>query len=191
MSYDHWGTPVDVIEKVKDIFGGSIDLDAASNRTCQEYIQAKEYYGLDNDKDALTRTWNHNHIWLNPPYSAGNISRFVDKAIYEWDVRDFDQSVPSPKQMMILTNVQSDSKWFHILLNSCDTVLFWKGRIKFLKVIDGKAYEKWEGEKSKAEGKGKIGNSPRYVNSLFYFGNNSDRFREAFKDKGTFLQVKR
>lgn len=214
MSFDQWLTDPKVLSLVREVFNGSIDYDPASNIVAQEYVQAKEFcvdpngidgidtwgYGdcpADNMHfDGLKGQWKGN-TFVNPPYSAGNIDKFVERAIYHWDTRDHDVTNPDTiHQMIMLVNSSTDCGWYHTLLNSCDTVLLYKGRIKFWKIMPDengrmKAYEKWEGEKSKSEGKGKIGNSPRYLSTLFYFGRNSDRFREAFKEKGTFLQVKR
>lgn len=207
MSYDEWMTPPEVIELARKAMG-SIDFDPASNLVAQEYVKAKEFCimpdsneivndgGLDTNfpinchYNGLEQYW-HGNVWCNPPYSAGNIDAFVDKAIDEWINNAYWSNTDGNgvNQMLYLVNSATDTRWYHKLLHSASSVLLWRGRIKFWKIVNGEALEKWEGVKSKAEGKGKIGNSPRYLNTLFYFGSNVSRFKEVFVDKGTFLKV--
>lgn len=208
MAFDEWMTNPEVLELARTCMG-RITFDPASNLVAQKYVRADKYcvsleeiahingrYIHDEMHipegcllDGLKQFWNGN-VWCNPPYSAGNIDLFVDKALYEWDgsYREID-SGECVNQMLFLVNSATDAKWYHKLLNSASCTLLWKGRIKFWKIANGEALEKWEGEKSKAEGKGKVGNSPRYLNTLFYFGSGILRFKEAFKGKGTFLKT--
>lgn len=203
--YDQWMTPPNIIELARETMG-SIDFDPASNYIAQQYVKAEEYCIApeDNGKDmlieeiygqgyvnGLSRYW-HGNVWCNPPYSAGTIDAFEHHAMWEWS-RDSVIYKDTISQMMFLTNSATDARWYHDLLANCSVLLLWRGRIKFWKMFDGKAHEKWEGEKSKAEGKGKIGNSPRYLNSLFYFGRTSeqiDNFCNLWQDKGTIVCVR-
>lgn len=191
MAYDEWMTNPNVIELVREAMG-SIDYDPASNFVAQQYIKATEYCiapndGVDIPEDisgqcyvnGLTRNWQGN-VFLNPPYSTGNIDRFVAKSLDEW-------AHPRVNQMIILVNSATDTAWYHRLLAESNVVLLWRGRIKFWKIENGQVHEKWEGVKSKEAGLGKVGNSPRYLNTLFYFGSHTDRFRSVFENKGTFL----
>ena len=192
MPFDDWMTNPSVINMADKMLGG-IDFDPASNWVAQQYVRANtfcvtptEYAAMRPNwhgnvkRDGLWETWSGN-VWLNPPYSAGNIDRFTDKALIEWKLNH-------PTQMIVLVNSATDAKWYHKLLKASSCTLFWKGRIKFWKIFDGKAHEKWEGQKSKEKGIGKIGNSPRYLNTLFYFGDNVDRFHHIFDGKGTFME---
>lgn len=207
MPFDEWMTDPKVIELARATMG-SIDFDPASNMVAQRYVKAHsfcvhpdEYNVVDFIKydvlrDGLDQVW-HGNVWCNPPYSAGNIDRFVDKAIDEWNGSiallddDYYSRSRCIQQMMILVNSATDTKWYHKLLEHSSCTLLWRGRIKFWKIQDGKAHEKWEGEKSKEKGLGKIGNAPRYLNTLFYFGSSVERFKETFKEKGTFIHVSR
>lgn len=207
MGYDHWMTPPAEIELVRD-YMGRINIDPASNFVAQEYVQADAYaydykdelniynstpkYGVPHI-DGLSMRWVGN-IWLNPPYSAGLIDRFADKAIEEWNF-EYPNSAYGPKhwavnRMLILVNSQTDTGWYHKLMGAATRVFLYRGRLKYWKIFDGKAHPKWEGEKSKAEGKGKIGNSPRYLNTLFLFERDSSRlklFKELYGHKGQIL----
>jgi hypothetical protein len=185
---DQWMTPPNVLELARGCMG-SIDMDTASNPAAQEYVQAKlfcvdptiSFDYLKNESmlhDGLQQMRCGN-VWCNPPYSRGNVDQFVDKAILEKD---------NVGNMLFLVNSATDTEWYHKLLQSSSAVCLWRGRMKFWKIIDDKAYEKWEDEKSKSEGRNKAGNNPRCLNSLFYFGKNVDRFHYWFGDKGTILE---
>jgi hypothetical protein len=200
---DQFMTPPDVIEDARRVMGG-IDLDPASHWIAQEYVKAKRFcvdpssmeewlgYG-DCPPDnlifgGLTYNWsNANYsVWCNPPYSRGLINQFVNKALEEWN-----KNTPfSIENMMLLTNSQTDTKWYQNLLNECSAACLHRGRMKFWKMFDGKAHEKWEGEKSKQEGRGRISNQPRYLNTVFYFTRgNIDTFVDVFGKHGTIVQV--
>lgn len=198
MPYDHWMTPPKVLSLVRQC--GDIDLDPASNLVAQEYVKAAHFcvdpyttefdgYGVcppDNCTfDGLTFSW-YGNVFCNPPYSRGNIDAFVDKAIAE---------LPNVDQTFFLVNSATDTAWYHKLVENFHFTALWRGRMKFWKIdIDaGVAYDKWEGEKSKQIGRGKVGNSPRYLNTLFYHGSAVKRLRfyEVFSPHATILTTQR
>lgn len=205
--FDQWMTDPRWIEMIRNCMG-SINYDPASNLVAQEYVQADTFcvhpddidkwgYGdcpPDNMKfDGLKQEW-HGNVFCNPPYSAGNIDKFSDKIIQEYTRWNQSEDIDARTdnyvyQMIILVNSANDTRWYQQLLKYSQATLFVKGRIKFWKIENGKAWEKWEGVKSKEKGLGKIGNSPRYINTLFYFGTvqGTLRFKEVFGDKGTIM----
>lgn len=201
MSFDEWLTEPSIIELARATMG-SIDFDPASNIVAQEYVKAGTYCSLEDKElfipnrlyDGLKQEW-HGNVWLNPPYSRDNIDAFVDEAIDQWhkdkeiNLRKLDNGELYVKQMMILVNSATDARWYHMLLKYSNVILLWRGRIKFWKIENGKAHEKWIGQVAKEKGSDKESNSPRYLNTMFYMGNNVDRFKEVFKGKGTFLHV--
>lgn len=198
MAYDHFMTPPHLLEKVKQFYGGTIDFDAASNFIAQKYVHAHrfavtqkdtdEYLTIDNSLpygnhvvvNSLVHLWKYSNIWLNPPYSRDLIKQFTYKAIEERQ---------NYQQLLYLVNTCSDTSWYHRMLHFADAMLLFRGRLKFWKIFNGEAHEKWEGEKSKTEGRGKIGNSPRFLNTLFYVGNNKQKFREHFLHFGTIIDL--
>jgi DNA N-6-adenine-methyltransferase (Dam) len=202
MPFDEWSTPPDWIELIRSAMG-SIDLDPCSNSASAKIVKATERYGLDIDKNGLDLQWGGN-IFCNPPYSAGNIDQFVDKAISEWGDYNWSANYAykayNVSQMVLLVNSATDTKWYHKLLKHCSLVLLVKGRIKFWKVFDGpdgyKAYPEWEGQLS-IERRAKdlslapvVGNSPRYLNTLFFFARHAGdivRFYRTFRTHGTIL----
>ncbi len=201
---DQFMTPPDWIELARSCMS-SIDFDPASNAIAQQYVKAnywaahpvdfeKEKYNWDNVLcDGLTCNWEGN-VWCNPPYSGGNIDAFVNKAITEW----ITPSKSSVNQMLILVNSATDTNWYHRLLVNCTAALLVKGRIKFWKMFDGDAHAVWEGELSKKrraanpELKPKVGNSPRYLNTLFYYSRANQPlqpFIDTFGNKGKIIRT--
>lgn len=198
MAFDNWLTCPTWIELARTCMG-NIDFDPASNMVAQDYVKASTFCISPDDAqdiilptnclvNGITAGW-HGNVWLNPPYSRDNIDAFVTKAMDEWYDYSYIWTGTDYKvnQMLILVNSSTDSEWYHTLMQCCDAALLVRGRIKFWKIMNGKAYEKWEGEKSKLEGKNKIGNSPRYLSTLFYFGDNKDQFQEVYQEKGTIV----
>lgn len=172
---DDWMTPPPVIELARQYLG-CIDLDPASHAAAQKYVQADTYY--TKETNGLDASW-HGNVWCNPPYSKGLIDGFTQKAIEEWKAGE------SVENMLLLVNAQCDTKWFQSLLNSASAVCFWKGRMKFYKIIDGVAYGKWKSSKT-----GKMTNSPRYINTVFCFSRkNTARFHSLYFPYGKVLDL--
>ena len=67
LSYEsnEWYTPVEIIEAVRVVLGGSIDLDPASTPEANEVIRAKKIYTIEDN--GLRWQW-HGTVWMNPPY---------------------------------------------------------------------------------------------------------------------------
>lgn len=174
MPFDNWCTPDYIIEKVRNAMG-SIDLDPATHPAAQSIVKATNYYTIETN--GLDKEWKGN-IWLNPPYSRGNIDLFVDKAISEWNEKF------NADKMCILVNSQTDTAWYHKLLNSADCVLLFRKRIKFWKIEGNEVHKRW-----KSSTTGKMTNAPRYLNSLFWFGNyDCYPFIQQFDNEGTIMQ---
>lgn len=189
MAFDEWMTDPIWIELIRKCMH-SIDYDPCSNLVAQKYVKATEFCILDSAAnypencyiDGLQQRWftkDRKNVFVNPPYSRNNVDQFVDKAIHE-----LDSYSALDDQMIMLVNSATDCFWYHKLLARSSATLFIRGRIKFWKIMDGKAHAKWEGVMSKEKGLNKIGNSPRYLNTLFYFGTNIGRFNEVFNSRG-------
>lgn len=59
-----WYTPAWVVDKVRNIFGGVIDLDPASDAVGNKTVQATNYY-TERD-NGLLQPW-YGNVWLNYP----------------------------------------------------------------------------------------------------------------------------
>ena len=119
---DEWGTPewaFELSKKIEPIYG----FDAACNMgNC-----LIEEQGLFTD--SLTLDWGSvvdykTAIWCNPPYSRGNINKFIDKALYE--------AKENGVRSVFLVRFDPTAKWFQKAFKSgyCDIYMIPK-RIKF------------------------------------------------------------
>jgi ParB family chromosome partitioning protein len=159
LSSDEWYTPMEYIEAVRDLYGGIIDLDPASNEEAQKIVQATTYYTQDDD--GLNHDWSGN-IFLNPPFSQPLVQMFIQKAIETYD------DSPST-QIVIIVNNATDTEWFHELLSNGPCCLT-RGRIQF-----------WRpGEHSTANRQGQ---------AIFYLGANPTSFTRIFSTFGTVITL--
>ena len=153
---NEWYTPPEYIYSVIEVFGAAIDLDPASSHTANKIVGAQKYFTIQDD--GLSQEW-HGTIFLNPPYSAGLISRFVDKAI--------DEVYNQPeKEAIILVNNATETQWFQKLCKHCDAVCFPAGRIQYLSE------------------NGEARNSPIQGQAFFYLGLNTVGFTTVFSQHG-------
>ena len=174
--YNEWQTPPEFLDLVRDFYEGEIELDPASNAVAQKNVRALEYYSIEEGRDGLTLPWRGRNVFCNPPYSRDLIALFVQKAV--------DESKYPSTEIIMLVNSSTDTHWYHTLIENSDAVLLWRGRLKFWKIYDGRAHPTWELAEN---GLGKIGNSPRYLNSVFYLGSRANRFKEMFWKYGSIL----
>lgn len=152
-----WYTPGMYIEKVRAVMG-SIDVDPASCDFAQELINAEIYF--TSETNGLDKSWNGN-VYMNPPYARGKIVLFTNKLKEEI-------KSGNTKQAIIITNSDTDTSWYHNLMEMSDAACLTKGRIKFYN-------EKGEGE-------------PLCGQTIFYIGKNVDKFIQHFSDVGIIIR---
>lgn len=155
---DEWFTPSQYIEAARGVLG-IIDLDPASNEVAQETVKATSFYTMS--ENGLDQEWFGN-VWLNPPYSRGLITAFIDKALVQWSQNHIEQ-------MIILVNNATDANWFQSMLEYDCAVCFPDHRIKF--------YDQ-NGEQS----------SPVNGQAFCYFGLNKNNFVNVFEQFGTVME---
>lgn len=123
---DCWETPDDLFARYDATY--HFVLDAAANELNHK---CDHWLGSGGDaEDALTVNWplETGNIWLNPPYSRGRQSAFVEKALSECYL----QGDRSNNHVVCLLPARTDTKLFHdtILASGAD-VEFLRGRVKF------------------------------------------------------------
>ncbi len=116
-----WFTPPTIIAAARRVMGG-IDLDPATCPAAQAIIGATTYYTVDDS--GLFHAWT-GRIWLNPPFDAPTIRRFVVKLVDAYHAGDVQQAV-------LLTDAATDTRWFHVALDGATAVCFHRGRVRFL-----------------------------------------------------------
>ena len=119
---DEWGTPQWLFDLLKKEFSFQLDAAASDNNAlCDEYFTEEQ--------DALQYDWKDGDlcridtVFLNPPYSAGNIDRFMQKAYEE-----------SQKGAVVVCLVPcaTDTKWWHNYAMKAQEIRFIKGRVRFV-----------------------------------------------------------
>jgi len=150
-------TPKEIIQSIKKVLG-SIDLDPASCDFAQKIIQAKTYF--TEADDGLSKKWFGN-IFLNPPYQMPEIKIFTDKLIDE---------LPNIKSAILLTNNNTDTKWFYKCAREARLICFTNGRISF-----------YTEEKTRTQ--------PTNGQAFFYFGKDENSFIDVFKEIGLIFRL--
>lgn len=125
-----WYTPMFVINFVKYVFGGKIDLDPASNHVANRIVGATRYF--DKSNDGLAQSWNlplltpPRTVFCNAPYGRGNVTgRWWQKMVEEFRLNHFDVGI-------FLANAKTETAWFQDALETCPILLptprirFWK-----------------------------------------------------------------
>ena len=112
-SHPHGGTPDFLIQKLKDEYNIS-SFDPCPNNPIF---------------DGLNIEWPGEVIFVNPPYSRGQISKWVQKCYQEW---------LKGKTIIMLIPSYTDTIYFHEYIYGKARLEFIKGRLKF-KGYDAKA----------------------------------------------------
>ena len=149
-----WHTPLKYINAAREVMG-VIDLDPASSDEAQIKIDAERYFTPKHD--GLTGKWG-GRIWLNPPYSQPLIAQFIEKLIAEYKAGNV-------KEAIVLTHNYTDTVWFHSAESAAALICFTSGRIPFESV------------------RGEIA-QPTQGQVFFYYGKNSDKFKNVFSAYG-------
>lgn len=158
---NEWYTPAQFTDAARSVMGG-IDLDPASSDIANETVNASHYYTIDDD--GLQKQW-AGRVWMNPPYSGGNMEKFIDKFVLHYAAGDITQAI-------VLTNNATETGWFHDLLSCAKALCLVRGRIKFVTR---------EGDKP---------NSPIQGQVIMYFGNDVDGFAKVFLSFGKVLYAR-
>ena len=143
-------TPKPYIEAAREVMG-AIDLDPASNAIAQKTVGALEWY--DEKSDGLVRDW-RGRVFLNPPYKYPLVAQFIDKLCDEYNVGRISAAI-------LLTNNNTDTRWWHRAVELASGVCFTAGRINFYKA-DGQITQPTNGQ------------------NFFYFGRETESFRRVF-----------
>ena len=114
---DEYYTPKEIIEAAREVMGGIIDLDPASNPIAQKTVQAKRYFTKDDD--GLKQRWSGN-VFLNPPFS--NLDGFADKLMSEFKVIS---------QAVFIGRMDVGTKWGQKLMDNSNAFCVPKRRIQF------------------------------------------------------------
>lgn len=116
---DEWATPQDLFDTLHAEY--HFTLDACATR---ENAKLPVYYSKE--EDGLTRSWSRQRVWINPPYTKGQIKRWLAKARQALDSEGC-------KLVVFLVPARTDTAWFHdyVYKKPHVEVQFIRGRLKF------------------------------------------------------------
>lgn len=114
---EHWSTPQNLFDSMNLKYCFTLDVCAdTTNYKVKNYFTEKQ--------NGLSKSWQGNVCWCNPPYSRGKIEEWVRKASLE---------VSDECTIVMLLPARTDTKWFHdyIYSNPNCKITFLRGRLKF------------------------------------------------------------
>ncbi|GIL79511.1 hypothetical protein Vretimale_18344 [Volvox reticuliferus] len=106
---EYYATPTHILTAVRKMYGGTIDLDPASDEKANEAVKAIKYYSADDDGLAPENPWS-GKIFINPP--AGMLGSepmqglFLERAIRECNV------APTTTECLLLLKAAVGQRWF-------------------------------------------------------------------------------
>jgi len=151
-------TPAREVEAARSALG-SIDVDPASCEQAQAVIKAGTYF--TRETDGLAHPWIGN-VFLNPPYNSGLIEQFIAKLLTEL-------GNGNARAAVLLTNNNTDTRWFHGAAMASTAICFTLGRIKFYKPDSSIT-------------------APTNGQTFFYFGEQRAPFVKAFAPLGLLVR---
>lgn len=163
-----WCTPLRYVEAVKQVFGGSIELDPCSNPW--SIVKAKKEFCLPRT-DGLHKNWNYKTVYVNPPYGA---DRKRGTTIKDWLYKCADANHCFQSEVLALIPVATNtSHWKEYIWGKAIAVCFlYETRLKFL-------------ENGFKEGKG----APMSC-AMIYWGKNYQKFFNAFLKFGAVIDLR-
>jgi phage N-6-adenine-methyltransferase len=115
---DLWETPPHIFEPLMKEFDFTLDpCCTPENAKCKQFFTVED--------DGLSKQWMVDSVFVNPPYSRGNIDKWVEKCYRE----SFN---PGPTTIVALLPVSTSSAWFHKFILRKAEIRFYKGRIRFV-----------------------------------------------------------
>jgi len=111
---DLWETPDYIFNPLNEKYKFTLDPCCTyESRKCPRYYTP--------EVDGLSQSWKDERVWVNPPYSRGNIDLWVKKCLEEGE----------NAFIVALLPVSTSSKWFHkYVWNKC-RIEFLNKRVKF------------------------------------------------------------
>jgi ParB family chromosome partitioning protein len=102
-----WFTPVKIIIAARECMG-MIDLDPAScAKANREIVGANQIF--TKESDGLSKCWTATTVWLNHPFGRKSTTAWIDKLLYEFEAKNFDQACT-------ITYASTSERWFRSLL---------------------------------------------------------------------------
>jgi phage N-6-adenine-methyltransferase len=113
---DKWETPIHIFKKLDKEFHFTLDP------CCEPHTaKCKKYYTVEDD--GLSKDWSGETVFCNPPYSNGNIDRWMEKCFIE--------SNRPNTTVVALIAISGSAKWWHDYILNKGELRFVARRVKF------------------------------------------------------------
>lgn len=187
-----WGTPVEWIEREREVFNGPIHFDPCSEAEFNAVVGAQRYFSLEErGEDGLKLPWplrltdrQEINVHINPP--GGLIPEFWRKTLAEPAVRQCMWTGFAMNQLNLLADEIAHPTDF--------SIVYLRSRIKFVPhsssrckscLGEGRIYGDGSVPCKSCKGSGKVsGDRPSHANYLCGMGVDSSRFERVYKDLG-------
>lgn len=112
-----WATPPNLFATLDAEFGFTLDAAAtAVTAKCARFYTPED--------DALSRPWNGERVFLNPPYGLNAMREWLPKARREAD---------AGAVVVCLIPSRTDAGWWHdFVLGAADEIRYLRGRLRFV-----------------------------------------------------------
>lgn len=165
----HWCTPQEYVDAIRECFDGPIALDPCSNR--YSLVGASVEYSLP-DMDGLVAPWDYPTIFVNPPYGRDKVR---GSTIRDWLRRCAEAHAQHRSEVLALVPVATNTRhWKEHVFGVATAVAFlYDTRLRFL--INGK----------------KTGKGAPMSCAMVYWGAHCDRFETVFIRFGAVVDLRR
>lgn len=161
-----WCTPPDILDPVREVFGGQIDLDPCSNEF--SLVEARVSYALPNH-DGLAESWDYAKIFVNPPYGS-DPNRGT--RIAHWFSRIGDAAEAGSEVIALVPVATNTGHWKKFVYPIASAVCFlYQPRVRFY--IGG--HEDRKGAPMSC--------------AIIYYGKHFDAFAAAFRSHGAVVPL--
>ena len=116
---DDWRTPIEIIELVRKIYGGTIDTDPCASDDPKHWFANENY---DRKHNGLTRHW-IGKVYINNPYGKNTL---------DWiRVGNAEYAAARAMREIWLVPARLDTKWWRELMKFCSAFAIKNGRVRF------------------------------------------------------------
>lgn len=161
-----WCTPPSIVESVRRVFGGVIDLDPCSNP--HSVVGAKTNYSLP-EYDGLLESWDFPTIYVNPPYGADKLR---GTRIAHWFARMAEAAAAGSNVIALVPVATNTGHWKRYVYPIASAICFlYQPRVRFF--IDGREDPK---------------GAPMSC-ALIYYGDDFESFAKEFCRHGAVISL--
>lgn len=123
---DDWETPPDLFNSLNEEFHFTIDV-------CANNINKKLNRYYSEEEDGLSKDWQGETVWCNPPYSRSTKKK---RGQADWIKKCYEESQKPGTVIVMLLPARTDTIAFHEYIYGKAEIRFLKGRLKFVGAKD-------------------------------------------------------